>query len=113
MHRLVALTACATHVCFVAFMVVGGVLAWFAPWVLLPHLASAAWGAWMVGLRNRCPLSVAENWGRRGSGRPELHERGWLAHYVEGHVYPIAWARRVEIVAGTLVFGSWIGLAVR
>lgn len=112
-HRLIALSACVTHVIFVIFTVLGGLLAWIAPWVLLPHIASAVWGVRMVKFRRTCPLSVAENWGRRGSGRPPLHERGWIAHYVEGRFYPIAWARRVEIGIGTLVFGSWLGLAIR
>ena len=113
MYRLVALTAFVTHVVFVAFTVLGGLLAWVAPWVLLPHLASAVWGARMVGFRRTCPLSVAENWARAGAGRPQLHERGWIAHYVEGRVYPLAWSRRVELGVGTLICGSWVGLAVR
>ena len=113
MHRLVALTALGTHLVFVVFTVLGGFLAWLVPWVLLPHVASALWGARMVAWRRTCPLSVAENWGRAGSGRPGLSDGGFIAHYFEGRMYPKAWARRVEIVIGTLVVGSWVGLALR
>ena len=98
---------------FVAFAVLGGFLAWLLPWVLLPHLASAAWGASVIRWRRACPLSRAENWARVAGGRPVLHERGFIAHYFEDRVYPARWARRVEISAVVLVLGSWLGFAVR
>ena len=113
MHRVVALTSMITHMIFVAFTVFGGFLAWLLPWVLLPHLASALWGARMVAWRRSCPLSRAEDWGRAGAGRPQLDERGFISHYFEGRLYPLAWSRRVELLVGTLVVGSWIGMGVR
>ena len=97
----------------VAFTVLGGFLAWLLPWVFLPHLASTAWGARMLIWRRTCPLSVVENWGRTRSGRPQLDERGFIAHYFEGRFYPASWARRIEILVVTLVLGSWFGFAVR
>ena len=112
MHRLVATTALVSHMFFVAFTVLGGFLAWLVPWVLIPHVASALWGARMAAWRRTCPLSVAENWGRSGSGRPQLHERGFIAHYFEDRLYPAAVSRRVELTAGTLVVGSWFGYAI-
>jgi hypothetical protein len=112
-HRLVATAALVTHVVFVAFTVVGGFLAWFLPWVLIPHVASALWGGRMLVWRKTCPLSVAENWGRQGAGLPPLNERGFLAHYFEERLYPSTSALRVEIVATGLVLGSWFGFAVR
>jgi len=60
-----------------------------------------------------CPLSTAENWGRRGAQLSTLDERGFLAHYFEGRLYPAGWARRVPVAVGTLVIGSWIGLSIR
>lgn len=113
MHRLVATTALVTHLGFVAFTVLGGFLAWLVPWLLVPHLLSALWGAQSLGWKQPCPLSIAENWGRRGAGRSLLHERGFLAHYFEGRLYPADWSRRVALLATTLVLGSWIGLALR
>ena len=97
---------------FVAFTVLGGFLAWLLPWVFIPHVASALWGARMVAWRRKCPLSVAENWGRTGSGRPELQEGGFIVHYFEDRVYPAAWTRRIVILVGTLVLGSWVGFAL-
>ncbi len=113
MHRIVALVAVVTHFLFVGFAILGGFLAWLVPWVLLPHVASAIWGTCVLLWRRACPLSRAENWARHGAGRPPLHERGFVAHYFEGHVYPASWARRIEILAGSLVVGSWIGFTLR
>ncbi len=113
MHRIVAAGALFAHLVFVAFTVIGGLLAWFLPWLLLPHIASALWGARMAITRAVCPLSRLEDWGRAGSGKPALSERGFIAHYFEDRVYPVRWARRVEVVVGTLVVTSWLGLALR
>lgn len=113
MHRFAAASALVLHMVFVFFTILGGFLAWLVPWVLLPHIASALWGARMAMWRGRCPLSVAENWGRAGAGQPQLREGGFVAHYFEDRLYPARWARRVEILVGTMVMGSWVGIALR
>ena len=113
MHRFVAALALVVHVVFVAFTILGGFLAMLLPWVLIPHIASALWGARMAVWRPVCPLSRAENWGREGSGRPLLDDEGFIAHYFEGRVYPRSWARRVEAGVTALVVGSWVVFAVR
>lgn len=112
MHRLVAFVSLLTHLAFIGFTVLGGFLAWMAPWVLFPHIASALWGARMAMLRTACPLSTAENWGRAGSGRESLDQGGFIAHYFEGRFYPVSWARRIEIAVGGVVLGSWVGFAL-
>lgn len=98
---------------FVGFTIIGGFLAWLAPWVLIPHAAAALWGGRMAVSRAKCPLSRLENWGRVGSGKPTLDPDGFIAHYFENRVYPARWARRVELIVGGLVLGSWLGLALR
>ena len=42
-----------------------------------------------------------------------MNERGFIAHYFEGHLYPVSWARRIEVLVVTLILGSWLGFAVR
>ncbi|KAA1421956.1 DUF2784 domain-containing protein [Nocardioides humilatus] len=113
MHRVVALGALVTHLVFVAFTVLGGFLACLVPWVLLPHVGAAMWGSRMAATDAVCPLSRLEDWGRTGAGRPRLHERGFIAHYFEGRVYPARWSRRVEVAVGSLVIGSWLAFATR
>lgn len=98
---------------FLCFTVIGGFLAWFAPLVLMPHVAAALWGGRMATTRAACPLSRMENWGRLRAGLPQLHERGFIAHYFENRLYPAGWARRVQVLASCLVLGSWLGVAIR
>lgn len=113
MPKLVARLALVTHMAFVWFALLGGFLAWLAPWVLIPHLASAAWGARIAVFRKHCPLTRLENWGRQQAGEQQLSSDGFVAHYFEGKVYPRGWARRVELLVGTVILGSWIGLSLR
>ncbi|WP_432420659.1 DUF2784 domain-containing protein [Nocardia farcinica] len=64
-YRLLAdLTACA-HFAFVAYVVLGGFLAWWRPWAFWPHLAAAGWGLGSVVAGYDCPLTDLENWARR------------------------------------------------
>jgi hypothetical protein len=112
-HRIVAPFALVVHMMFVGFTVIGGFLAWLAPWLLVPHLAAAAWGGRMALSRAVCPLSRLENWGRALAGRPALDERGFVAHYFEDRVYPTRWARRIEVLVGSIVVSSWIGFTLR
>lgn len=98
---------------FVAFTVLGGFLAMLLPWVLLPHIAAALWGARQGITRAACPLSNLENWGREGAGRPPLDDGGFIEHYFSNRIYPAAWQRRIETVVGGLVIGSWAWLFLR
>ena len=113
MPRLVAAAAMAAHLAFLAFLVLGGFISWWVPWLLVAHLATALWGVVIVSTRRPCPLTAVENWGRARSGRPPLDERGFIPHYLEGHLYPRSWARGVEAVAGVLVLVSWVGFVLR
>ncbi len=108
-----AASALVVHLVFVAFTVVGGFLACMVPWLFVPHLAAAAWGGRMAATRAACPLSRLEDWGRTGAGRPTMSDRGFIAHYFEGRVYPARWARRVEVVVGGVIVGSWITFSLR
>ena len=75
LHRIVAASAVLTHMVFVAFTVIGGFVAWLAPWLLLPHVAAAAWGGRMAMTRAACPLSRLEDWaGTAPGGPPSIDE---------------------------------------
>lgn len=113
MHRLAAVAALILHMFFVAFTLIGGFIVWLAPWILLPHIAAALWGGRIAITQASCPLSVIENWGREGTGRPRLDERGFIAHYFEGRIYPAGWSRRVNVMVAGLIVGSWLALTAR
>lgn len=113
MHRLVLGLAFLAHIAFVAFVPLGGFAAWAERWVIWPHLAAVAWAVWVLGFGRSCPLTAAENWGRRGLGLRTLPEDGFMAHYLEGRVYPRGWTRVSMVVVFAAVAVSWIGFVVR
>ena len=56
------------HFAFVAYVVLGGFLAWRWPRAIWPHLLAAAWGLAIVAGRVDCPLTWAEDWSRQRAG---------------------------------------------
>jgi Protein of Unknown function (DUF2784) len=100
-HALATLVV-AVHMAFVAFVVVGGVLALRcrrAAWI---HLPAALWGAAIALGGFVCPLTPLENWLRvRGGGA--AYERGFLEHYLLPILYPVALTRDWQIATGAFV----------
>lgn len=107
--RGVAALAWTLHVAFIVGLVLGGFAAWVWPPLLAVHLLVAAWGLWIVRTRRPCPLTALENAGRRRAGLAQLPPEGFIPHYLEGRLYPRAWARRVEVAVGVVVLVSWVG----
>jgi hypothetical protein len=99
------------HFAFVAYVVVGGFLAWRWPRTIWLHLAAGAWGFVVIAARLTCPLTYAEDWFRRQAGEPGL-TRGFIDRYIEGVVYPERFTTLMQVLAATAVVGSWVGFVV-
>ena len=96
------------HAGYLAFVVVGGFLAWRWPRVFWVHLAAAAWGLAVVGIPLTCPLTTAENWARRQAGQTE-QSAGFIDRYIEGVLYPERFTLLLQVLVGVTVVGSWAG----
>ncbi len=112
-YRLIADAAMVTHFAFLAFLAIGGFLAWRWPRLLWIHLPVAFWGLVIVITRVPCPLTAVENWGRRNAGLHGLPESGFIDHYIEGVIYPQEYTRLAQALVAILVIGSWAGFAAR
>ncbi|GAA3166738.1 DUF2784 domain-containing protein [Planomonospora alba] len=97
------------HFLFLVFMAVGGFLAWRWPRLIAAHLAAAAWGVVSVATGVECPLTVAEDWGRRTAGERGLPPEGFIDHYIEGVIYPEEHTTVARLAVALLVAVSWIG----
>ncbi len=90
------------HLAFVAFVVLGGLLAlrWrSAPWV---HLPAAAWGAIVAFFGWICPLTPLEiAWRVRGGEAG--YSGGFVAHYLLPMLYPEGLTRGVQVFLGAFV----------
>ncbi|WP_181411188.1 hypothetical protein [Nocardioides humi] len=53
---------------FVGFTVIGGFVAWLMPWVFIPHMAAAAWGAGWLRPTRRARSPASRTGAARGRG---------------------------------------------
>src|SRR4029450_13264656 len=101
------------HLGFLAFVGLGGFLAWRWPRWLVAHVAAVSWGAVAVAFSLRCPLTVLEDALRRRAGQPGLGPTGFVDSYIEGVVYPERDAGLVRALVGAVVVVSWWGVLTR
>ena len=87
-YRLVADAAMVAHFVFLAYLVVGGFIAWRWPWTIWTHIAVALYGLFNVLVGWPCPLTHVENWGRARAGEATLPGTGFIDHYIAGVIYP-------------------------
>ena len=87
------------HLLFVAFVVLGGLLALryrWAPWLHVPCLA---WGATVEFTGWICPLTPLENQLRRAGGEAG-YSGSFIEHYLLPVLYPDALTRDTQFVLG-------------
>lgn len=96
------------HFAFLAFVVLGGFVAWRWRGAIYAHLAVAVWAILSLTVDLTCPLTVWENDLRALAGMPLL-ETGFIDHYIDGVWYPESAATLVQLVLGTVVLVSWVG----
>ena len=97
------------HLCFILFVVLGGLLALKWPRVAWAHLPAAVWGAVVEIMGWICPLTPLEIAFRRAAGSG-AYDTTFLERYLVPIVYPSALTREMQMVLGLFVLG--VNLAV-
>ena len=101
-YRLLADLVLILHAGFVAFVVLGALLALRWPRIAWIHVPVVLWGAGIEFVGGICPLTPLENHWRRLAG--ELgYPGGFIEHYIVSALYPDGLTRNVQIVLGALV----------
>jgi hypothetical protein len=113
LYRVLAELTMLLHFAFLAYLVFGGFLAWWRPWLFVPHAAVVTWGVLSVTVGLECPLSLVEHWARVQAGQAGLADAGFIETYLTGVVYPPEHLDLVRTLAAGIVALSWLGLAVR
>jgi Protein of Unknown function (DUF2784) len=108
MYRLLAEATKAAHFAYLAFVILGGFLAWRWPKAIVAHLGAASWGVVLIAGRTNCPLTYVEDRLRRRAGQPGL-PRGFIDTYIKGVLYPTRYAEQVRMLAGAVIVLSWLG----
>jgi hypothetical protein len=108
-YRVLVAAVVGVHFAYLAFVVIGGFLAWRWRRVIWVHVAAVAWGLAIVAVPGLlCPLTTAENWARHRAGMP-FANGGFINQYVENVIYPARYTPIVQVVIGSAVAVSWIG----
>jgi hypothetical protein len=94
----------ALHFLFVAFVVLGGLLALRWPRVAWLHVPAVIWGALIEFTGWICPLTPLENRLRRASGESG-YQGDFIAHYILPVLYPNGLTRRDQLVLGGVALG--------
>ena len=112
-YRLVADAAMVAHFVFLAYLVVGGFIAWRWPGTIWTHIAVALYGLFNVLVGWPCPLTHVENWGRARAGEATLPGTGFIDHYIAGVVYPKEHEALAQVLVAVVVVTSWMGFLIR
>lgn len=99
------------HFAFMAYVLLGGFLAWRWPKAIWFHLPAIGWGIALVGFGLNCPLTYAENWARTNAGEGPL-TRGFIDTYIEGVLYPERYVHVAQAVLALIVLVSYVGFFV-
>jgi Protein of Unknown function (DUF2784) len=100
LYRALADGVVLLHTAFVAFVMLGGFLAWRWRAVVWAHVPAALWGAAIEYAGWICPLTPLENALRARAGL-EGYRGGFVEHYVIPLLYPAGLTRPAQAVLGT------------
>jgi hypothetical protein len=100
-YRLLADAVLLTHAAFVAFVMLGGLLALRWPKIAWVHLPVVAWGAGIEFTGGICPLTPLENH-LRALADQRGYAGGFIEHYLFGLLYPEGLTRNLQLALGLL-----------
>jgi hypothetical protein len=110
-YRLLVDLVVSVHLAFLAFVVLGGFLAWRWSRLLWLHVPAAAYGGLIVLVGWTCPLTVVERWLRVRAGEQGYRD-GFIDHYLTGVLYPQHLKAQAQLLAGLLVAVSYAGMVL-
>lgn len=90
------------HLCFVAFVVLGGLLVLRWPGLAWLHVPAAAWGTLIEFSGGICPLTPLEQRLRRLGGEAG-YSGEFIDHYIRTLLYPEGLTRGTQFVLGAAV----------
>lgn len=102
LYQLLADALVFIHVGFIAFVVLGGFLAWRWRRVAWIHAPAALYGAAISLVGWVCPLTPLENRFRRLAGQAQ-YEGGFVEHYILPVLYPADLSFDLRIALGFVV----------
>jgi len=100
--RIAADTVVTIHFAFVAFVAVGGFLAWRWRRVIWLQIPTVIWGALIEFIGWTCPLTPVENHLRSIAGQSQ-YEGSFIEHHLLSVLYPVDYTMALRVTLGLLV----------
>ena len=110
--RWLATAALVLHFGYIAFLGLGGFLAWKWPKAIWAHLVAVAWGLLIVSGRVNCPLTWLESWARQKAGMTRLTQ-GFVDRYLDNVIYPAQYVNVARVGLALVVAVSYLGAFLR
>ena len=99
LYRVFADLVLVVHVAFVAFAILGALLAFRCRWLPWLHVPAVAWGAFVEFSGRVCPLTPLEN-----ALRLEAGSAGYSGDFIEHYLFPLLYSttltRNDQVVLG-------------
>ena len=111
-YTLLADVTVLIHLGFLAFVALGGFLAWRYPAVLFAHVPAAAWALGIVAVGWPCPLTDVEKRLRQRAGTGG-YSGAFMDRYVMGVLYPEQHTYLAQALVAAAVLASYAGLVLR
>jgi Protein of Unknown function (DUF2784) len=98
----------AVHYAYMAYLVVGGFIAWRWRWTIWTHALAVAWAIAIIATKVPCPLTALQNHFRQSAGERPLSD-SFIDLYIRGTFYPADHQTIARVVLAAVVLLSWIG----
>ena len=96
------------HLAFLAFVAVGGILAWRWPRLLWFHVAAVVWSVSILVIGQDCPLTDLQRYAEGRTGESVDH-RGFVDRYLEDVLFPERYTTALRVLIATLIVVGWAG----
>jgi hypothetical protein len=96
------------HYAYMAYMLVGGFIAWRWPKTLVLHVLAVVWAVLIVTTKVPCPLTALQNNFRERAGDDPLSS-SFINIYIRGTFYPEGQQTLARVAAGAVILASWVG----
>jgi hypothetical protein len=90
------------HLSFIAFVLLGALLAARWRWIVALHLPAVAWACFVELTGRICPLTYAENYLWIRAGRA-AYSQDFIQHYLVALIYPAGLTARIQWVLAAAV----------
>jgi hypothetical protein len=96
------------HYAYIAYMIVGGFIAWRWPKTIVAHVLAVVWAVLIVTTKVPCPLTALQNNFRERAGDKPLSD-SFINVYIRGTFYPEGQQTLSRVAVGVVILGSWAG----